>query len=305
MSESSDLDIVCVLHTNCLNNDAMVKWFLFRLREYLYALPEFNRSNIEDQIVGKKTIRCKFDQQLVVDITVHAGDGQHDETTHWPSLTTAAVTFILNTVTSKVHKLCLLVVILAKQLDVCWDRIGSVGSKLKTVHWVLLTLAWWKQNEVEDQGVEDQGLFDTLFWFASFYAEFAFEDQCISALHGIERRQNPNMMYPLWLCDPTDGSANLGCRVTQEELVRIKEFLQIIRLDIEQGGTKLLRRFTSMDQYICNQALSPAYIVMPKAAPPWIAYRDPNVWTAYRDTTTGCIWWYNNETGEVAWSVPF
>ena len=48
-----------------------------------------------------------------------------------------------NALPTKGRRLLRLVVDWAKRSQVCYDRTGGVGTKLKAVHWSMLVVAWW------------------------------------------------------------------------------------------------------------------------------------------------------------------
>ena len=126
---------------------------------------------VHDAIEGKHTVSFRS-LGFHIDLTATF----EDCVAHGPSLMTAFVDRVLGPAPCSTRVLCLLVVDWAKRVGVCHDRVGVIGSTLKAVHWVLLTVAYvhsLPSGILGNPFVE----FPRLVWF---YSSFDFEGLVIS-----------------------------------------------------------------------------------------------------------------------------
>jgi len=227
----SDLDLVLELwpqqyseldhHKRSVIIAATLKALLHQIRD------DASVTDVKDQIEGKSTICFKFCKTMMVDCTANVG---YVSRWHRPWRTSNTIGKALKRYPDQVTALAILVVDAVKKTSACWNREGGVGARLKGVNWVQMVIAWYKAHATQ---FRESGL---LVWASqtfNFYAQFRFEDSCISAFHGEpfttrsnhQQRATDGGQIAMWI---TDSLSHRNCveRVTAEELARIRKHLQ-------------------------------------------------------------------------------
>ena len=228
---SSDLDLVCMMwphHSGGLGPAPLsvsqsailsIKTLLVAMLERLKNRPDC--TGINNAIDYKWTISFCFEGRMRVDFTVHLGDA-NPEHVHQPSAITEATHIALTTLPDHVRILTLLVVVMAKRQGICFDGKGAIGDKLKTIHWTLLVIAFWRATGKNST----MGLAFELRAFCAHIRHMPFERVAVDALRSgsapFSMRGINELTGPVWIRDPLAPGRNLGIRVTEGSLQAIR-----------------------------------------------------------------------------------
>ena len=220
---SSDVDVVCELPY-----DLHHKWGLDKtivLERFLHQLNADRRClDVEDIIQEKCTVSFRF-VNLTCDLTVSIGNVMRF---HGPTMFTLAVKEKLDIFSDQFRDLCRLVVSEGRRLDLCWNG-GSIGTKLKPVHWVLMTHAWYQWFRKTRNDLACFPLPVLLMKVFSFYAyEFDFAKLYIDVGQDPAFQARPSGVSgaTMWLNDWTRTNRNLADKVDQWRINNIKRKLK-------------------------------------------------------------------------------
>jgi len=233
---SSDLDIVCELSSTgrprCGFNDITFP-LLRALMECLkrdYAECIIDR--VTDTIESKGTVSFNHRRRwhtgvLAVDATIWVGDVNLG---HSPSRITTTLKNIFEERPKHALQLAQLVVERTKRIEVCWNRRGSIKGKLKSIHWVLLTMAFWRAHPQ----CESSSLLTCFGQFFAFYLHLDFECARISAIEGEPFAGRPRSDEAVFLFDATGNGRNNLKWTTSEDLANIRQALRDIVLFLRE-----------------------------------------------------------------------
>jgi predicted nucleotidyltransferase len=176
-SPRSDLDVVCVLpedDTSC--HEARIHKFLKAMLDILQQ--DAGCTRVHDAIEGKWTVQFSF-ANMPVDFSAYCGpvEGGHSQ-----SQLTARVARRISTFPVLANTLIRLVTDFAKRTHVCWNKKGPLGTQMKSIHWVLLVIAWWSWRFPDGRGsTADLSLGAMFVEVLEFYSQFRFEKWIINA----------------------------------------------------------------------------------------------------------------------------
>eukprot|EP00927_Polykrikos_kofoidii_P046912 TRINITY_DN4101_c0_g2_i1.p1 TRINITY_DN4101_c0_g2~~TRINITY_DN4101_c0_g2_i1.p1 ORF type:complete len:581 (+),score=57.22 TRINITY_DN4101_c0_g2_i1:81-1823(+) len=259
---SSDMDVLLELPADIHIYKLTRKLVLQRMLAFMRADPRV--TGITNAIEAKKTV-CFRLASLKADFTVCTGS---PESVHSPTRVTGFVRAGLNEMPEAVHEFARLVVDFMKRVHACWDRRGAIGNQLKSVHWVLITIAWYRNSLLVDGHealcLRTQPLM-ALHSFLDWTVRFPFQLWRIDAESSLpfsgrpqvtasfanEAVSLPPVVPVLWLCDPAEPQHNLTERVDEDTLskvrTRIHEALQDLLSDPRRFWDDSRYRWEFMD----------------------------------------------------------
>ena len=183
---------------------------------------------------------------------------------HRPSWSTLAVMRWFDFAKHKciVRRLAILVVDVMKSKRICIDGEGIAVAKVKTIHWVLLTIAWWRLTigDALPRSTPDALLRSLL----DFYVNFQFESTQIDALGAHVTSPSCDREDVMWLSDVDGQSGNLLWKVKASNLAQIRQILKQclteLRMDSNSFWQHRLRATGQQDNFAASmhQALSSA-----------------------------------------------
>lgn len=225
----SDLDLVCLLPNNL--EDA----FNLTLTVVLDRVAAFCKQHPLCSQVTKTTDTVKLRYQgHPVDIGLHVGNQRQ----HWGSRTTAYLKHRLSEDLPWVRRYCLLVADWACANSVCYDGRGSIGEKLKKVHWVFLALAYLQTQPMQPDMDEDLQPGHYLGKMLHFYKDFDFAHHYIdpgNVANTFQRRRGYRERSAMFLRDPLDGNNNLAQRVAPASVGHIQTKLHKSTQQLQHG----------------------------------------------------------------------
>ena len=231
---SSDFDFVCELAADAHAYGFPPKLFLQLVYERLRA--DARCTDLNNAIDYKWTVEFRF-AEVKVDFTVCVGPAADH---HGPSQFTSSLCWAFSALPELGCRLQRLLVDWAKRSQVCYDRKGAVGHKLKAVHWAMLAAAWWSYHVAAAGPVffGGVGLGRMLFEVLRFYALFDFDKFVIVPVMAGELNYVPfipcesvvpRVTFFIYLCDPVylrrGVWRNLGCRVDRAAFQAIHNML--------------------------------------------------------------------------------
>jgi predicted nucleotidyltransferase len=174
---TSDLDVVCELPNDDISPpDARITNFLTVMHHILQQ--EAGCTKVIDAIGWKWTVQFCF-ANMAVDFTAHCGPVEEG---HSPSQLTAKVASMISDLPLSLKSLIRLVVDFAKRSRVCWNKKGARGSQMKSIHWVLLVIAWWSWRfPVCKRATADLSVGEMFGLVLEHYSHFEFERYLINA----------------------------------------------------------------------------------------------------------------------------
>ena len=111
-----------------------------------------------------------------------------------------------------------------KRVGICKNG-GSVGCKLKSVHWVLMLLGWWWR---EGHNNDTQLIHELLYYALCFFMKFSWSEYSLHPLTRQPMRVRPvdeSSPAPIWLGIPSQPGKNLAHHVTEGQLQSIRDKL--------------------------------------------------------------------------------
>jgi predicted nucleotidyltransferase len=221
---SSDVDVVCELPSDCttfrISGDILLQRFLS------LALADPRCTSVKNAINSKHTVSFRFGgpSGLKVDVTFCTGSV---ELRHGPSRTTETIRKVLLELPENVRHLARLAVDAGKRLGGCFNGSGSVGNQLKAVHWVLLTVAWWRGFAADSSELAHSTPATLLHAFLWWLAFCNYEELTINALkYPYFTPRQPATGVPMWLENPLGDGGNLAGRINAEALEKFRTVLR-------------------------------------------------------------------------------
>ena len=221
---SSDVDIVCILPQEiyCFLSK---KHFLSRMLQWIEREPLC--TSVKDACKAKSTVEFKC-AGMKVDFTAHVGD--------WVGHTPLALTWhlkeLLDQLPQLIRDLCLLTIDWAKRTGACFKGKGSIGTRLKGVHWLLLTLSFVLAPPTLDKNSHSDAAPLLLRQLFEFYGTCAFENRAVDSrvlrknMTEIPFRHREVDAVAMWLHCPLDTSGNEGS--SHKERTRVTFFFKYL-----------------------------------------------------------------------------
>ena len=200
------------------------------------------------------TARFCFDGALNVDVTAQLQRG------HRPTQVTGALKSALDALPRDARRLSLLVVDTVKHSGACFDGRGRLGKRLKNVHWVLLSVAWWKAQP--DDG-RHRALYD-LRRLLRFY-ELPFELlKTIDALGPLPFARRDTGAHLAWLCDPAE---------VRDAAPHVRKVLATCREEMQAEPLAFLQREEMQAEPLatCREEMQAEPLAQPLAHRRWFA----------------------------------
>jgi hypothetical protein len=227
---TSDLDVVCELPKDDTSNpDARVYKFLIAVLDVLQQ--DAGCTKVKDAIDGKWTVQFRF-ANMAVDFTAHCGPVEDG---HSASQLTVRVASMISALPVSVKTLIRLVVDFAKRSHVCWNQKGPLGTQMKSIHWVLLVIAWWSLRFTDRKGLTaDLSVGEMFGSVLEYYAQFEFEHNIINAFslrwpfvrhHCATGTTNVSSIWLAALRYKKGPRTNMLKKIGSDDLVAIREAL--------------------------------------------------------------------------------
>jgi len=253
---SSDLDLVVKLPDSgypCVTDFLLFIWVLINAT----AGCTYQNNGIDEV----STVSFCY-AGLSVSVTAISGLAHQQ---HRPLRTSLVVARALDRLPPAARLIACLMVDWAKSIArVCWDRKGRVTGNLKTVHWVLLTIAWWRQTSPAET-LPVSTLFQMLSSFLAFGIDVAFWKIRAVGDNDVfgKRTDTGNGASPMWLRDPLAEHRNLATLIDPIQFDRIKAALATCCQNLRDSDWVSVTWMQSHRRWCRHWTLQPALLHLP------------------------------------------